>query len=491
MSSVALQLRDSVRSMGQDNGLVEDLSYLLLKTWRRSIRRVGGFWLGTTEISSSEAGRDLLDELFEFGMLRDIREISGGEMTWRGAVAKMEYKRGGDVFVRDISTMANAIRSIYTSIGDNLLTNGSGESGAWTSLNGATVTQDVTWATHGTYSIKVVVADTDIRGATVQTSLTIAANVQYVLRASLKVSSGSWRIAVNRTDNDQSLTYFSTSGRQGEMVVDVSIPQSSVYAGTARLVITSEASVGTLNVDAMVFQLGPVQAQTGWYTDTASIAVHGRKENVLLRGGKSNSDANAECQSLLIDRGWPNPQPPRNSQTWLAQKADDTLNITFAGYWAMLNWVYTTLHGTRSCSAWVAALSGLVSDYVTPGVVDTNATDFFIDDRAPLKVGDLLREIADVGETGGSKFSIGVWADRKLNYERIPQMLSYYRRNGRLYNVSGGEMEPWLARPGWALWQDMPIGPGALTGNAQHDPRWVYLEEVEMLADGSIAFKLD
>ncbi len=477
------------------NAPIGEVTALLASTWRRSKRRIGGDFLGTCEIKvSDDIDRQWMDDLFIHGMLMEIRENAGGEETWRGALVRMEYTRDGDVFVRDASKMSNAIRSIYTSIGDNVLTNGSGESGTWTAYPGADahllISQDSSWASHGAYSIKIQVTDTTIRGAIIQSGITIAAGKQYLLRATLRVTSGSWRLAVNRSDNDQSLCAYSTGGGTGDMVVDVSIPATNTYAGTVTVRITSEASAGIINVDAVVFQAGPCQAQTTWYLDSTSIAVHGRKEEVLLRGGKSVADANAECQTLLLDRAWPNPMPPSNSQTWLKQTREDTLRLTFAGYWAMLNWIYTTLHGTRTCSAWVSALAALQSTYVAEGIIDTNGTDFFIDDRGPLKVGDLLREIAEAGDSNGAKYAVGV-DGKKLNYELVPPELSYYRQNGKLYSVATGEIEPWLARPGWALWLDMPVGPGTLTSNPQHDPRWVYLEEVEMLPGGNeLAFKL-
>jgi hypothetical protein len=477
------------------NGPLGDFTPLLRPTWRRSIRRIGGCWLGTLEIKAADVGRSWLDELFTYNFLHELRESDGGDLTWRGAAVQMHYQRGGDLFVRDATTMANAIRSIYTTIGANLLTNGSGESGVWTAYNGATVTQDSTWSTHGSYSIKIVVADTTIRGATVQSGITITAAKQYILRGSLKVVSGNWLVMLLRDDTGASLATYSTAGALNEMAFDQYLDDTNAYAGNVTIRIVSQSVAGTIYADALVFQLGPTQAQTGWYTDVASIAVYGRKEAILLRGGKSSADANAECRSLLLDTAWANPQPPANSQTWVTAPGDDTLTITYAGYWYMLNWVYTTLHGTRGCSNWVTALASLMSAYVTPGTIDTNVTDFLIDDRGPLLVGDILGEIAATGESNGAKFSIGVYADRKLRYERVPQALIYHRRGGHLLSM-GGEIEPWRALPGWALWEDMPIGPGALTDNPQHDPRWAYLEEVELLPpstsdpDGAVAFKL-
>lgn len=489
----ALQWFESVMD---GNGPIRESTEAFAKTWRRSNKCIGGHWLGTCELKAAQVGREWLDDMFTFDLMREIRETAGGADTWRGALARMEYTRGGDVFVRDISTMANAIRSIYERVGANLLTNGSGESGIWTAYPSAhvnlTITQDSTWVLHGLFSIKVVVADTVIRGALVQTGITIVASVAYRLCGSLRVASGSWRIAVNRTDTDASLCFFSSGGRVGDLSFDVSIPENNAYAGTVLVRITSESVVGTVYVDNLIFQERPVRAETGWYTDTDSIAAFGRKEEILRRQTKTSDDANAECQSTLLDRAWPNPQPPRGGQTWLRMQQEDSLRMTFVGYWAMLNWLHTTLHGAGTCSSWVTALIGLQSAFIAAGQIDTNSLPYYVEDREPRKLGDLLREITLAGGSGGAKWSIGVYAGRQLDYESVPQTLSYIRRAGRLYNVAGGEMEPWLARPGWALWEDMPIGPGTITSNAQHDPRWVYLDEVEMLPGGTeIGFKVD
>jgi hypothetical protein len=490
MKPYGLALYDRVTN---GNALIGDVTDLLQPTWRRSIRQVGDYWLGTAEIRME---RSELDTLFQDGLLQEIREMTLGVETWRGAIVMMEYTRGGHTFVRDATRMANAVRSIYTSIGDNLLTNGSGESGAWTAYNGATVTQDATWSTHGTYSIKVVVADTAIRGATVQAGITIAANRQYLLRGSLLVTSGSWRIAVNRSDNDESLAFFSSAGATNEMSVDISIPDTNGYAGTVYVRVTSEAAAGTINLDALVFQAGPVRAETGWAWDVESITFFGRKEEILLRAGKSNADANAECASELLKRAWPQPTPPTKTKLG-GTIQDDVLRITVSGYWAMLNWLYTTLHGTQTCAEWVAALAALQSTFVSVGVVEANATDFYIDDRAPLRVGDVLRDVAAAGATGGAKWMIGVGADRQLNYEAVPAELTYLLRHGRLCSRSGDEIEPALVRPGWMLWEDMPIGPGWISTAVQHDPRWVYLEEVELLPpsksdpNGSVSFSVE
>ncbi len=476
------------------NGQHATVSELYRPTWRRSIARIGGYKIGTVQLTSKELTRGELDERFKYGLLRELREHGGNRETWRGLLVKMEYNRAGDTFIRDVSMMANAIRSIYTRIGDNMLTNGGAESGVWSSYAGGTVTQSTEWVSQGTYSGKIVASGAG-QGATIQAVIPITAGIGYLIRGTLHVISGSWKFSSNRADNGQSLAFFSTGGTVGDHAAEIYIPESNTYMGNADLRISAE-SAGTIYVDACVVQTAPARAETGWYTDMRSIAVHGRKEDILLRPGMSNADANDEVQSDLLKRAWAHPSPPRSGVS-ITKTAEDSLTLTFAGYWCTLNWLYSTLAGTRTRSAWVAALLAQQAQFLLPGKIETNANDFLVDSSDPLRLGDTLRQIANAGATGGQLWGIGVYSERKLNYQAIPQELKYYRRQGQLFEVSGNIGDPWRARPGWALWQDMPLGPGSLTTNPAHDPRWQFLEEIEMLppseaaADGSLQFNLD
>lgn len=491
---IDLNLYGSVRAGSPHIG---NVTALLRPTWRRSIRRVGGCWLGTAQFSGD---RGDLDDWFQNGLLQELRETYLGFETWLGAIVRMEYARGGDVFVRDATTIVNAVRARYTRIGDNLLANGSGESGAWSAYNGpthVTITQDATWKTHGAYSIQIDVSDTAIRGAIVQSTIAVEAETEYAIRAAFKVTSGSWRFSANRIDTGASLAHGSTKGKRGDIVFDLKIADTNTYAGNVNLLITSEASVGIVNVDGCVFQESPYAAETGWVTDDEAIELFGRHEEILSRQSMSLDDANGECESRVLAAAWPLATPPRSGQT-IVQPGADSITLTVAGYWAALNWIYSPLAGTRSKSAWVQALCALQADFVTAGNLEENLTDFVVDDSSgQQRVGDLLKALAAGGESGGAKWALGVGAGRELNYASVAEELSYIRQNGRLYSVTGDEIDAPLAGPGWALWADLPVGPGWLTNHAQHDPRWTYLEEVELLPpteeypEGSVAFNLD
>jgi hypothetical protein len=480
-------------SVPRGNLLIGNVTALLRPTWRRSIRGLGGCWLGTAQISGE---RTDLDDWFQDGLLRELRETFLGDETWRGAIVRMEYTRGGDVFVRDATLIVNAVRARYTRSGDNLLTNGSGESGAWAAYNGptaVTVAQDATWKTHGAYSIKITVTDTTIRGARVQSTISVTAGFEYKIHAAFKVTSGSWRFSANRADTDASLASGSTRGKTGDIVIDMTIEATNTYTGNVDLRITSEASAGIINADGCTFLESPYPAETGWITDDESIEWFGRHEEILALQTMTAADANGACTGRLLEAAWPLAMPPRSGQM-IAQPGADSIIITVAGYWAALNWVYSSLGGTLTKNAWVKALGALQAEFVTVGAVEANSTDYVVDESSgPQRVGDVLKALVP----GDVKYALGVEDRGRLNYTIVTEDLSYIRKNGQLYSVTGDEIDPPLAKPGWALWADLPDGPVWLTSHAQHDPRWTYLEEVELLPpteaypDGSVAFSLD
>lgn len=498
MSLVSLNLYDPLL---YGNGGLGNYTAIFAKTWRRSIRRRGGYYIGTVDLTQAELTRKEMDEFFRYRLMAEIREVGGGQMTWQGALMKMEYTRGNQLMTIDMTRMSNAVRIIYTRIFNNLLVNGSGETGAWTACNGvggttgaATVTQDTTWRSDGTYSIKIV-SPGGIEGAWVQQTVTIVAGQSYVITGSLNLVSGSFRISCNRADNDQSLCFFSTrGGGAGDYTVNMLIPATNNYEGNVDLRITSEGGSGTIYADGFNFSIAPIpNVTTKWYEDARSAVVYGRKEISLLEVGKTTEAANAEAESYLNRWGWPQPYPPNNytTRSQAESEAGDKLRLTFAGYWATLNWYNVPMSvSTGTSSALIQALVNLQSSYIVTGSIEANATNYAIDNRGTLLAGDTIKDICGDGKAGGQLYEAGVYENRLFRYLSVTPDLTYHLRGGDLYSVSGALYEPWLARPGYALWQDIPLGPGTLA-NPQNDPRWTYLEEVEMLPSGQLTFNLE
>jgi hypothetical protein len=297
-------------------------------------------------------------------------------------------------------------------------------------------------------------------------------------------------VEVAREDNQAVLADFNTGGNVGDLSCEIYVPEDNDYAGAVTMRVRSNNVAGSVYVDACVFQRGPERAETGWAVDASSLGMFGRKERILLEGGLSNAAANDLVASELVKTAWPNPQPPRAWQTHpREQKTGATLSLTCAGYWAWLNWVYNLQSGTRTRSEWVKALVAQQSA-IGQGVIQGNAQDFQIEDGDYLRCGDLLKTIAAAGNNAGALWGVGVFEGRRLNYQQIPEELKYVHTNGQLLDMQKAPVEAWRAEPGWCLQLDMPIA-SSLTSHQSHDPRWVFIEEVTMNADGTIGLGLD
>jgi hypothetical protein len=452
--------------------------------WRHSIRRIGGYWVASCDYTGS---REMLDDFFLNNLMGEMRFSAGGTQCWQGFIGAMSYVRDGVLWVRTMSDRANKIKNIYSRIGDNLLTNGSAESGAWAVATGAgttgiaTVTQDTTWVTDGNYSCKIVVATAVIAGADIQASVTIVASKAYMARVSLNVISGSWRVSINKTATDESLASYSTAGNLGNLNADLNIPDTNIYAGTVRFRITSEASAGTIYADAAVFQTAPERAETDWKIDANSVTEFGTLERVGLKAGMSNAAANADAQTALVDSAWPRTVPP-NEYSIGGSSAVDKLSLSLFGYAFTLKWRYSTVVGTAASSTLIRSMITQQPDYLAAGMIDVNSTSYYIDNRAPLSLWTIASQIAIAGDTAGNRWQMGAYNGRKLNYSQITTDLTYKMRHGTLYNPGGGVYEPWLALPGWALIEDAPMTTSSITSNRTNDPRYVYIDEVEYIA---------
>lgn len=445
--------------------------------WKRSIRRIGGYWMGSFEYKGS---RDEMDDLFIDGLMREVRETSGGIVNWRGFIGDMEYTRDGIAWRKSMTDVSNSVKIVFTRIFDNLLPNGSAESGAWTVANGyggttgaATVTQSTAWVVDGVYSCSIV-SPGGIEGAAIITSVALVADTAYNFQVQLNVISGSWRIAINKTSDNSKVAATSTKSTLGVQQIVLSVAPNT-YVGNVRITITSEAAAGTIYGDAAVLQISSQPADTGWYRDTASISEYGRLDEIILEGGLSAAAASAKAATHLARYGWPRLRPP---DSFTENTSDvNRLIITCYGYIFTLNWRMNEVYGTYGMSTAITnLLTGM--DYVSAGIIDTNSVSYTIENRVQLPVWQILKTIATSGDASGNLWQMGVYSERKLNYSQFSSALSYRFRRGQLYNIVGGLFEPWLAQPGWMQLDDAPIVPGSITANSNDDPRRALIEEV-------------
>jgi hypothetical protein len=461
-----------------------------LRGWQRSIRANGGFWLGEGEMIPGKGGVTMDDCLAVFleGMARRVVERVGGMVTWEGFIAEMDLTLNGITYRRSLLDRANAVRVIYSKVGDNLFSNGSAESSAWSAVGAPTTRERVTsWVTRGTYGMHVV-ADTD-DGVQIGSGLTIVAGRAYQCQVTVNVESGEWKLAVHRGDNDDELVSIRSAG-DGNDVLRSYVGEDNTYAGNVYVNLTAQENGSEIYADAAVFQLQPYRTETRWYTDDDSIEEYGRIEDVLLEAGMTDEAAGARAAKEIAERAWPRSVPPDryDLNSGSAQFRQDGLSVLFAGYAWTLNWRHALAGGTDTASNHVSSLVS-EAELVSAGSIESNSLSTQVEEKDPILIWDALEEIIDAGDGSGNRWMGGVYADRLFQYEQAPTTVAYHYRNGRLLSIHGGPIEPWFVRPGLVRLDNAPVGPGAITGNDTDDPRNIFLEEVTYTAPNSLRFR--
>lgn len=479
---ITLNLFDNVK---QSNALIANLGDGVagtLRNWQHTTRDVGGYWSASGDWGGS---RSSMLEMFLNGVGRRIVESAGGLTTWEGLAADLELTLDGQTYIRTLPACANAIRCIYSTIGDNVFTDGSAESGAWTPVGTPSTHERVTtWATQGTYGMHVV-TDAGNEGTEIENGLSITARVAYQCHVTVKVVSGTWTLAVHDSGDDAIIASRATTGT-GRDVLMVRIGDNNT-ATTVYVRLTADAASREIYADNAMLQTAPLRAETEWYTDDDSIEEWGRIEDVLLEAAMTDATAEAKVQTELARRAWPRSRPPVQFSVADLGK-EDGLSIVFLGYSHTLKWRHLLTCGTAGMSTQVAALVG-ESEFVTAGAIDTNSTSYQIEEGEPIRIWDELVDIIAAGDDTGARWMGGVYGGRVFDYEARPTTLSYHYRSGRLLDVHGGEVKPWLARPGLARLDDAPVGPSEITGDIADDPRNVWISEITYTAPDGLEFK--
>lgn len=462
-------------------------------SWRRSIRAIGGYWQATADYAGPAWE---MAELFLGGLGQEVRETVGGFLTWQGFLAEMELTLGGVTYTRRWLDLANAVQTIYTKLGDNLLTNGSVESGAWAAFNIPSTgpSQSTAWVADGTYSCYIENLVHTNSGAYLQQNVTIVAGQAYDCQVALNLVAGTWTLLVQQHGAGFSgglplkVLAQSTTNTTGNGVLRCSIPNSNTYAGGVDLIVYNPYTDGKAYFDQASFRISAAQARTAWYADTAPQAEYGTLQLALLQSSLSDAAANALAATTLAEQKWPRTTPAGTFGASAAAPADG-LKLTFAGYaWSLRNkYAPATIAGTtQNASTHVANLVA-DSEFIAAGAIASNTFQYQVDDRAPLREWAVLETIAQAGDAAGNRWNLGVYANRLLYYQMASQSVDYHFRGGQLLNSAGGAMEPWLAAPGLIYLDDMPVGPGSLTANAADDPHVVFVEEVEFDAAAWLA----
>lgn len=458
----------------EGGGFVRNATEQLKRTWRRSIRDIGGYWIGTAEYEGSTA--EMLD-IFQNGLQYQIQERAKGLVTWQGFIATMEMTYRGQTYFRDWTQVSNRVKTIYSKIGENLIDNPSCESAVWDAFGTPTTREQSTaWVSDGTYSAHIV-TDAGNEGVTIDASMTIEAGKAYQGRVTINVISGTWALEAYSNDVLDVVEKSDT----GVEVLYIAIPEDNAVTGVGLRLYSVDAG-GECYADAAVFQLSPTRAETTWLNNTLSQAEYGVVENILLQAGMSDEAAESLARTTIYNEAWASVLPPRTIEMKLDRKGErdrDRLFITFLGYAFTLRNRYTSLTGTTDTAynIMTSLLSG--AQLVSVGSIYNNALVYHIDQREAYRVWDAIRDLTKAGNGLGDRFTAGVYRGRRFWYDVASTTIMARVRNGNLVDVAGGPLNGWMAEPGLVALDDMPRALDTVSSRAAEQGRVVWMNEVE------------
>lgn len=416
--------------------------------WQRAIQAIGGFWLGSFNLLEEDFGYNELLNFYNLSLGNRLVERIYSLVSWEGLIYEMRLVQNGQEHRRtlDPDWWHNKTKTLYSypSASDseqaNLAYNPAANS---FQDDGQDFSEWQTLAGDAVYSLTVINTDGTVAWGFLGVDFTTA-NPNDSINVFTDVEMG-------------------TAGWNGEVAAKVP---------------------STYEVRNVV--LAGSRQDTGFSESTDSSDRYGTMEYILSLGGATPEGATALRDGELAKFAFPRSRKIGGGQQGGEQRRQPTtLEVSVAGYWVTLNWLYRSISRVAAASDMIETLVA-ASEFVTTGRVETNYLGVKVDcDPIPQRLGDLCEDKILEGDIDGAGWQGGVYANRKFVYEPSPTIAVYFLRpDGVLVGFDGVPIIPQLFRPG-VLIKDAKslLGGQPIGGAAQDDPRIGYVEEVEWQAD--------
>jgi hypothetical protein len=421
----------------------------LARRWRRKIRAVGGFWSGSFEIPEF-AGLSWfgLQDFYNNRLGCRLVERTLGLTSWEGLIYEMRLVRGGQEYRRtlDPDWWHNKVKTMYS-----YPSSSDSEQGNLTYNPAANSFQDdgqdfsdwQTLAGDAVYSISVTNSDGTIGWGFLGVDFTTA--------------------NPNDSINVYTDVELGTAGWNGEIAAKVP---------------------STYEVRNVV--LAGSRQDTGFSEDTDSSEIYGVMEYVLSLGGAVPEGATALRDRELSEFAWPRSRKMGGGQEGTGVRNTETvLEVSVAGFWVTLNWLYRTVSRVAAASDMIETLVSS-SEFVTTRRIEINELGVKVDcDPIPQRRGDLCEDVILQGDIDGNQWQGGVYNGREFVYEQSPTTSAFFlQSDGTLADISGRPVVFQLFKPGVLIKDSRaPVGGQPAGGTERDDPRIGHIEEVEWQAD--------
>ena len=195
---------------------------------------------------------------------------------------------------------------------------------------------------------------------------------------------------------------------------------------------------------------------TSWYTDAASIAKYGQRDDevTLEKDSATAAEAARHAQIKLAQRAWPTVEPLA-----MDAKTPNSVKITAMGYVASLHWRYLTIaSGTYTVTNFLATAiqtdatiaAGSSDRFVSLGRMETNSEITHIGQYGLATIWEGLKGVINLRpDPNGPPFVSRVSGNRRLDYYQVdPEPIYRWKDRSIVQRAGGrGSLNPWLIRP--------------------------------------------
>lgn len=230
---------------------------------------------------------------------------------------------------------------------------------------------------------------------------------------------------------------------------------------------------------------------TATVNDTASQGRYGIWPKVLSLAGATDASADQLRDTYLAEH-----KDPETTSNFAPPGSEPTLSLDCLGYVYALGYPYnqTAATGTVDVDAKMRAIlaadpNGWIStDY---GRIAANTLAISQWENDNLTASALLKGLTAMGDAADNRYLFGIYEGRRAEYRRVSSTIDYTMElrdpSGAIRDAAGGEVSPWLVRPGtWMFFADFLPGRELDESDLRSDPRLLFVETVTFQAPGGI-----
>ena len=414
---------------------VADLTEIM-PDWSRSIRSMGGYWVGSGTIRGDFK---TLQQIYYNWLFYHIEEAAGA-VTWEGIVYEMDFVTGGVTRRISLDDVWNASKAIYI--------DGNNEQ-----KETAFSTNDESIALYGRR--EEVLSFEGLPEDTAE------------LRRDKYIRQNAWPLS-----KPQRLEV----GRRNDTFLKMTMcgyvfTANSKYVTVASEIDTNQGTLSYLATPDRFSDTGQDFSDYETLSGDAKYSIRITNDDgtftwaYLGAASGSNQIIAAYQDQSLSTAGWNDTNPSGKTPQSYA--------------------IYGPV------SDYISSLVSTDCQYLDVGTIDENLAQVSRLQQAPIRTWDLINDLVD---TGGDNvpWQFCVEADRRVRYQEIDVEPQYFLRDGKFYTSAGSSemVNGWNFQPGIVRDVEYPVARQDISQNWLTDARDIYVREVEMSAINGLRPKL-